>query len=97
MEEIVLKVRQEAQTLAAQVPSAQWYLFGSVIRGVQTPTDIDLLIVYKRDSDAHELRKGLEPFSWSLPLHLLLLRTDEESELQFVKEQRAMCIFPTRR
>ncbi|SRR6266516_7208497 len=97
VEEIILKLRHEAQTLAAHVPSARWYLFGSVIRGIRAPTDIDLLIVYKRDSDARELRQGLEPFSQSLPLHLLFLRRDEESELHFVEEQQAIRIFPTKR
>lgn len=87
-------MKHEAQALATNVPGAEWYLFGSVARHEKLPTDVDLLIVYQRDSDVRELRKGLESLSRSLPLHLLFLRRDEENELQFVAEQRAMRIFP---
>src|SRR6478736_726871 len=94
LEEIASKLRSEAQALATDVPGAKWYLFGSVARRAKLPIDVDLLIVYQNDSDVRELRKGLEPLSGSLPLHLLFLREDEENELQFIAEQRAMRIFP---
>ncbi len=94
LEEIISRLKNEARALATHAPTAQWYLFGSVIRGVPAPTDVDLLIVYENDFDARELRKGLESLSQLLPLHLLLMRKDEEKELQFITEQRAVKVFP---
>jgi predicted nucleotidyltransferase len=94
LEEIISRLKHEARTLATHAPSARWYLFGSVNRGVRAPTDVDLLIMYENDYEARELRKGLESFSRMLPLHLLLMRKDEEKELRFITEQRATKIFP---
>jgi predicted nucleotidyltransferase len=94
LKEIASKLQHEARTLSRQAPGAEWYLFGSIIRHEPLPSDVDLLIVYKNDSDARVLRRGLEHLSRFFPLHLLLLRKDEESELNFVNEQKASCIFP---
>ena len=58
------------------------------------PSDIDLLIVYQSDYEAQGLRLGLGEMCERLPIDLLLLREDEESELNFVSGQSAMCIFP---
>ena len=91
---ITLALIQKAMALENHAPGAEWFLFGSITRGVRLPNDLDLLIIYKNDSDAGALRQGLESFAQSLPLHLLLLRRDEEKELEFVKGQKAMRIFP---
>ena len=56
--------------------------------------DVDLLIVYESDADTRVLRRGLANLSRFFPLHLLLLRKDEEIELNFVNEQKASCIVP---
>ena len=94
MEEITLLLRERARTLAARLAATQWYLFGSVTRGVALPGDVDLLIVYTVLSDASELRVALEEFGALIPLHVLLLTPDEEEQLQFVREQHAVRIFP---
>jgi predicted nucleotidyltransferase len=94
LKEIEPKLQREAQTLSRQAPGAEWYLFGSIIRHEPLPSDVDLLIVYKNDVDARILRHGLAPLSQFFPLHLLLLRKDEETELNFVNEQKASRIFP---
>jgi predicted nucleotidyltransferase len=93
LEEVSSVLREQAKVIAAKVPSAEWYLFGSVVRGVPLPSDIDLLIVYSTPGDARELREGLKSYSASVPLHLFMLRKDEENELQFVRQERAIRIF----
>jgi predicted nucleotidyltransferase len=94
LEEVSSALREQAKAIAAKVPGSDWYLFGSVVRGVSLPSDIDLLIVYSTARDARELREGLKAYSASVPIHLFLLRKDEEKELQFVRQQRALRIFP---
>ena len=94
LEEVSLTLRDQAKRLAAKVPTAKWYLFGSVVRRVPLPSDIDVVIVFSNASDARELREGLGSYSESVPLHLLLLLQGEENELQFVRDQRAIRIFP---
>jgi predicted nucleotidyltransferase len=94
LEEIAAKLKDEARTLSSRAPGSSWYLFGSVIRHDPLPSDVDLLIVYENDADASAFRRGLENFSRFFPLHLLLLRKDEEEELRFVDEQKTLRIFP---
>ena len=95
LEEIAAKLQDEARTLSRQAPGADWYLFGSIVRRDPLPSDVDLLIVYKDDADAVTLRRGLANLSHFLPLHVLLLRKDEEKELDFIREEKALRIFPS--
>jgi predicted nucleotidyltransferase len=97
LEEIAAILQDEARALSREAPGADWYLFGSIIRRDPLPSDVDLLIVYEKDADARVLRRGLAHRSRFFPLHLLLLRKDEENELHFVNEQKALCIFLHRR
>ena len=83
-----------AKVLSRNFPNTRWYLFGSLLRQECMPADIDLLIVYQFDHEAQGLRIGLSPICVRLPIDLLLLREDEESELNFVSGQSAMRIFP---
>jgi predicted nucleotidyltransferase len=95
LEEIAAKLRDVAYTLSRDVPDSAWYLFGSIIRRDPLPSDVALLIVYQNDADAPNLRRGLAHLSHLLPLHLLLLRKDEENELHFIKQQKTVRIFPS--
>ncbi len=94
LKKVTQDLRSLAKKLSRDFPSARWYLFGSLIRQAAMPSDIDLLIVYQFDHETQGLRMGLDPMCTSLPIDLLLLREDEESELNFISDQSAMCIFP---
>jgi predicted nucleotidyltransferase len=83
-----------AKELSRDFPNVRWYLFGSLLRKEAVPSDIDLLIVYQFDHEALSLRLGLSEICARLPIDLLLLREDEELELNFVKGKSAKCIFP---
>ena len=94
LEEIASKLQGVARSLSEDVPDSTWYLFGSITRRDPLPSDVDLLIVYENDADAPTLRRGLANLAHFLPLHVLLLRKDEENELHFVDEENAVRIFP---
>jgi predicted nucleotidyltransferase len=94
LKRVIQDLRCVAEELARDFPNTRWYLFGSLLRQKSLPSDIDLLIVYQADYEARGLRIGLDALCGCLPIDLLLLREDEESELNFVSGQSAMCIFP---
>lgn len=94
LKEVVQDLRCFAKELSKDFPNIRWYLFGSLLRQEAMPSDVDLLIVYQYGGEAKELRMRLGKMCLYLPIDLLLLREDEEKELNFVAEQSAMCIFP---
>jgi predicted nucleotidyltransferase len=91
---VIQELRCVAKELSRDFPKTRWYLFGSLLQQKSMPSDIDLLIVYQSDYEARGLRIGLDALCGCLPIDLLLLREDEESELNFVSRQSAICIFP---
>jgi predicted nucleotidyltransferase len=91
---VIQELRCVAEEVSVNFPNTCWYLFGSLLRQESMPSDIDLLIVYPSDHEARGLRVALSAMCQRLPIDLLLLREDEESELNFVSGQSAMCIFP---
>jgi predicted nucleotidyltransferase len=94
LEKIITDLKGVACSLGSHVAASQWYVFGSTTRHKKLPADIDVLIVYEKDSDVQKLRLGLEALGRRFPLHVLFLRADEERELKFVAEQAAIRIFP---
>jgi predicted nucleotidyltransferase len=95
LKRITQDLRCVAKELSRDFPKTRWYLFGSLLRQKSMPSDIDLLIVYQSDHEARGLRIRLGTMCGHLPIDLLLLTEDEESELDFISGQSAiMCIFP---
>lgn len=84
----------EARTFAERVPTAKWFLFGSVLRDATTANDIDVLIVSDSHDDVQLLRRELRSLCIKLPLHLLLATREEESELKFIAGQGCQQIYP---
>lgn len=72
---------------------SQWFLFGSALRDAELAADYDVAIVCSQET-AIELRKGLEPLSSRLPLHLMILTPDEDRSLNFTVGQGAQRFFP---
>ena len=95
LKEVVKDLKCLARELSKEIPNMSWYLFGSLLRQKTLPSDIDLLIVYPHGVEARKLRMKLNAICLRLPVDLLLLREDEELELNFIAEQSAMCIFPS--
>jgi predicted nucleotidyltransferase len=94
LKEIVQDLGFLANELSKEFPNMRWYVFGSLLRQDAIHSDVDLLIVYQCGVEVRKLRMKLSAICLRLPIDLLLLREDEEAELDFVDEQAAMCIFP---
>jgi predicted nucleotidyltransferase len=94
LKETVQYLRCLANEVSKDFPGIRWYLFGSLLRQERMPSDVDLLIVYQYGGEAKELRLRLGNMCLRLPIDFLFLREDEESELDFISEQSAVCIFP---
>ena len=92
--ELIAMLRAKATRLDAQTPATTWYLFGSVARGADSANDTDLLIVYENDRHARLIRQFIAELWLLPPLHLLLMRVDEEHELQFCERQHCVQIYP---
>lgn len=86
------------RTLAAKSSDvssgSEWYLFGSVDRNENNPSDIDLMILCLDDLQADILRRTIESVNFDLPIHLSLLTYEEELEIKAIQFQSANKIFP---
>jgi predicted nucleotidyltransferase len=87
-------IEKEADRLASVAPDARWYLFGSALKDLAHATDVDVLVVYRKDEHASALRAGVNDFTAAPPLHLLLMKPEEEAELQFTRGQGCVQVFP---
>lgn len=63
------------------------YLFGSSERS-EDFNDIDILCVCERDSDQQTVRAVLSDLSCVYPIDLLMMTSEEETELNFVASER---------
>ena len=73
---------------------ARCYLFGSAVKEVQMAADIDVLVVCGSDEIAVAVRQELKAICVRLPVHLSVLTTLEESELDFVAAEGCVPILP---
>lgn len=87
-------IRSESQRVGYLVPEAIWYLFGSVLDSSDCAADIDILILCPNASTVEVVRHELSALCDQFPIHLFLLMTEEEAELDFVAAQRCVQIFP---
>lgn len=68
------------------------FVFGSAIRANETPNDIDILIVYDDITLPQKVRNILEGTEY-IPIHLIFLTPQEETETNFIKKQNCISIF----
>ncbi|MCA1908292.1 MAG: nucleotidyltransferase domain-containing protein [Magnetospirillum sp.] len=74
-----------------------WYLFGSVVNGGKSCSDIDILVVYDRQDAIAKARACLTNFMMAYPIHLTFISRDEEGELGFICSENCVEFFPARR
>lgn len=91
---VITSLRELAASLGPEADGTQWHLFGSVARNKPDAADIDLMILCKSDEQADTLRRGIDPDGLLLPLHLALMTFDEAAEVDAVRLQRSLVIFP---
>lgn len=89
-----LRIRDEARRLSHSIPNLSWYLFGSSLENIDSANDLDILIIYQHLGESELIRAALDQFLISLPVHLTLLTTEEELELDFVQTERCKKLFP---
>jgi predicted nucleotidyltransferase len=73
------------------------YLFGSSVRGKHLPGDLDVLLVYP-DGDlsrGHHLAELLRALVLDQQLDVVALSRSEELELDFVRNEQAVRVWPT--
>ncbi len=91
-----LKAYVVALTGTVTRPGLQLYVFGSAMRGAQTPGDIDLLLVYADGllPEAHELAEHMRATLVFPPCDVLVASESEAAELDLVARQEAIAVWP---
>jgi predicted nucleotidyltransferase len=93
MEEVAIhQLHEEMRRIRSQVPTSQWFLFGSITTTRRPVGDIDLLVVCKTAAECTTVRIELALICTRFPIHLLLMTLKEEAELNFIEGERAMWI-----
>jgi hypothetical protein len=87
---VVRALSKEMQRIRVQVPNSKWFLFGSVTTARRPLGDVDFLVVCKNATDCVTIRSELDSICAQFPVHLLIMSESEESEVNFIKDQRAI-------
>jgi len=88
---------EEMQGIRVRAPTSRWYLFGSATTTKRPVGDIDLLVVCETTAECKTVRAGLASICAQFPIHLLLMTSSEERELEFIQGERAVEITPPAR
>lgn len=73
-----------------------WYLFGSVLHGSDTPSDVDVAIVCPTQENVQLVRGYIAELLRELPTaHLTLMCSEEEKEFGFIARAGAQQIHPS--
>jgi predicted nucleotidyltransferase len=92
----VSAIHEEMHRIRLRVPSSRWFVFGSIATGRRPVGDIDVLVVCKTTTDCTTVRDELAQICAWFPIHLLLMTQSEESEVRFIKTERAVEMAPAR-
>ena len=71
------------------------FLFGSVAEGTPSWSDIDILVVCKRQTDGCAARKALTELCGAYPIDLTVMTVEEEAELDFIRSERCRLLIST--
>lgn len=75
------------------LPNNKCYLFGSIIeKNKILKSDIDILILYKKENEPQIIRDKLDQILISFPIHIIFLTYEEEKELNFIERVNAISI-----
>jgi predicted nucleotidyltransferase len=84
----------EIRRIIKFAPDSAWYIFGSAARTPKIAADIDILVLCKTAQTIDIIRHELRDLCMKLPLHLFLLTSEEEAELNFIETERCIKIYP---
>jgi predicted nucleotidyltransferase len=71
---------------------AEWFVFGSASRGVDLPSDIDVLCVVKSDGEIERISSICSYYLMQAPIHLRLLSEKDEVQLAFIRRSNAISV-----
>jgi len=80
------------QELHENSPDYGSYLFGSTLREDSVPSDIDVIVVYRKGVDISALKTKLNALSIYYPLDITYMTESEERELNFLEQQSAVVL-----
>ncbi len=80
----------EMRRIRARVPTSRWYVFGSITTIKRPVGDIDLLVVCETTIACRLVRAELSQICARYPIHLLLMTTGEETEINFIEGEGAI-------
>ncbi|HUZ91471.1 MAG TPA: hypothetical protein VMU78_06185 [Methylocella sp.] len=80
----------EMHRIRSRVPTSRWYVFGSITKTKRPVGDIDLLVVCETTAACRLVRIELALICARYPIHLLLMTTSEEMEVNFIKGESAV-------
>jgi predicted nucleotidyltransferase len=86
-DELVSAVKDLAMRTNANVGEANWYLFGSALKGLSDASDIDLVVVCQTHGLADAIRRAVDVDQLGRPIHLSILTQAEQTEIRFVEKQ----------
>ena len=92
--ETIASIRAVAAQAGLSGDEATWYLFGSLLRAPDAARDVDLLVVTDSSDRGVQLRGWLYDQPTPEPLHLTTMTSREEEALDFIRNERAVEIFP---
>lgn len=87
---LIEAIRTSETCLAGTV----WYIFGSLLRNKKANADIDLLVLYDREEQVDQIRASLKARLLERPVDVLFMSFIEESELDFVRSEGCVEVFP---
>ncbi len=94
LDDFLTLLRLQARRIDQLSPDAVWYLFGSALESFEHAADLDVLVLCPSDDSVALVRHELRDTCLSYPLHLLLLTISEEVELNFIKQERCVRLYP---
>ncbi len=84
----------EAARISKAVPGTTWYMFGSFLHSPCTASDIDILVNCESHETAVLVRQEMAALCIATPIHLLLLTSEEESEIGFIRAECCREFYP---
>ncbi|HBR14499.1 MAG TPA: hypothetical protein DD723_03015 [Candidatus Omnitrophica bacterium] len=94
LEPIIKDLRNRARKLDSTLVGLKWYIFGSLLEDKKCSADVDILIIYEMETSSKIIKSHLQDLDLLLPLHMMLMTSEEEVELRFLEKNRTLQIFP---
>lgn len=93
LEEIKTDLRIIQKNLESKVENLDCLIFGSILKNPKMANDVDILLIYLNHNQIPIIKLEFESLKKVYPLHLSYFTFEEEKELNFIAEQKAIYVF----